>query len=267
MLPLWDPARIIRRMPFNLALVGGRRQGKSSACSHLVAMMKTKFDLVIAFIGSAAANPVLYQLMIEHWDPRFFFSRWNTKLVDCLLKQQEDAGPDKRSILILVDDVILNGPAEEQLAHLTMRGRHFGISLMMCAVSYTTLPKKSRRSLDALMVFSLPMQGDLKILLWEYASHNSMAEHALKNLEEHTCLVLETLERKQQLFQWKADLLTVQTLESARSPARGLLRTAPSSAILRERPGDNHRTGTASSRSHTIYEEDGIAKPPSFVVV
>ena len=73
MLPLWDPERIIRRMPFNLALVGGRRQGKSSACSHLVAMMKTKFDLVIAFIGSAAANPVIHQLMVQNWDPRCFF--------------------------------------------------------------------------------------------------------------------------------------------------------------------------------------------------
>ena len=267
MLPLWDPARIVRRMPFNLALVGGRRQGKSSACSHLVAMMKTKFDLVIAFIGSAAANPVLYQLMIENWDPRFFFSRWNTKLVDCLLKQQEDAGPDKRSILILVDDVVLNGPAEEQLAHLTMRGRHFGISIMMCAVSYTTLPKKSRRSLDALLVFSLPMQGDLKILLWEYASHNSMAEHALKNLEEHTCLVLETLERKQQLFQWKADLLTVQTLESARSPVRGLSRTESSSEIRRERPAGNHQIGTAFSQSHRLCEEGGKGTSPSLVEV
>ena len=251
MLPLWDPARIIRRMPFNLALVGGRRQGKSSACSHLVAMMKTKFDLVIAFIGSAAANPVLYQLMIEHWDPRFFFSRWNTKLVDCLLKQQEDAGPDKRSILILVDDVILNGPAEEQLAHLTMRGRHFGISLMMCAVSYTTLPKKARRSLDVLLVFSLPMQGDLKLLLWEYASQNSMAEHALKNMDDHCCLVLETLERKQTLWMWKADLLTVQRA----SQARGLSKSAPSSEIRTVRQTEDRQTGTPSSQSDTISQE------------
>ena len=85
----------MRKIPFNLGLVGGRRQGKSTACSHLVAMMKNKFDLVIAFIGSAAANPVLYQLMVDHWDPRFFFSEWNTKLVACLLQQQEDAGPDR----------------------------------------------------------------------------------------------------------------------------------------------------------------------------
>ena len=146
MIPQSDPNRLVRKMPFNLGLVGGRRQGKSTACSHLVSMMKNKFDLVIAFIGSAAANPVLHQLMVENWDPRFFFSKWNSRLVDCLLQQQEDAGPDKRSVVILVDDVILSGPAEEQLSHMAMRGRHFNISLMMCAVSYTTLPKKAKRS-------------------------------------------------------------------------------------------------------------------------
>ena len=45
-------------------------------------MMRKRFDLVIAFIGSAAANPVIHQLMIENWDPRFFFPQWNTKLIN-----------------------------------------------------------------------------------------------------------------------------------------------------------------------------------------
>ena len=126
--------------------------------------MKGQFDLVIAFIGSAACNPVIHQIMVEHFDPRFFFSEWNTALLAQLLRQQEDLGEKKRSILILVDDVILSGQASEQLCHLCMRGRHFGISMIMCAVSYTTLPKKCRRSLDALLVYSLPMAGDMKVM-------------------------------------------------------------------------------------------------------
>ena len=78
MLPRWDPNRLARKLPINVALVGGRRTGKSTACSHLVAMMKAKFDLIIAFIGSAACNPVIHQLMVENWDPRFFFFRVET---------------------------------------------------------------------------------------------------------------------------------------------------------------------------------------------
>ena len=208
MLPQWNPDRLVRKVPFNLALVGGRRQGKSTACSHLVAMMKNKFDLVIAFIGSAAANPVLHQLMVQHWDPRFFFAKWDTNLIDCLLKQQEDAGPDKRSILILVDDVILSSNAEEQLAHMALRGRHFNISLCMAAVSYTSLPKRVRRSLDILFCYSCTMQGDRKILMWEYAGNATMAGFMLKNLGDHECLVLETNRRRQDLKIWKAGLLT-----------------------------------------------------------
>ena len=255
MLPTWDPHRLVRKIPFNLGLVGGRRQGKSCACSHLVQMMRSKFDLVIAFIGSAAANPVLHQLMHENWDPRFFFSEWNTNLVECLLQQQEDAGPLKRNILILVDDVVLTGKDEDQLSHLAMRGRHFGISLMMCAVSYTSLPKKARRSLDALLVFSLPMQGDLKILLYEYASQNSMAEHALKNLPDHCSLVLETLEKKQQLYIWKADLLVAETALERESQGREISRSGPSSAIRRVHQTDDRQTDTACPESCTRSEE------------
>ena len=208
-------------------------------------MMKNKFDLVIAFIGSAACNPVINQLMVENWDPRFFFSKWDPKLIDCLLQQQEAAGPEKRNILILVDDVILTGPAEDQLSHMALRGRHFGISLIMCAVSYTTLPKKARRSLDVLLVYSCPMQGDLKVLTWEFASHTSMAEHALRNLEDHTALVLETLEKQQQLFLWKADLLTVQRMSE--SPAR--------------------QTGSVSTQNRTRSSEDGLERTPAVRVV
>ena len=78
--------------------------------------------------------------------------------------------------------MILTSDADEQLAHMAMRGRHFRISLMMCAVSYTSLPKRARRSLDVLMVFSMPMQGDFKILTYEYCQGScSMARFALNH--------------------------------------------------------------------------------------
>ena len=139
---------------------------------------------------------------------------------------------------------------------MAMRGRHFGISLMFCAVSYVTLPKQCRRSLDCLLVYSLPMQGDLKVLTWEFAAHNSMAEHALPNLEDHSCLVLETLERKQQLFLWKADLLTV--VEKPALPARGKSQTEPSCEIQRERHTADCQIGNAFSQNCTQSAEDEL---------
>ena len=190
--------------------------GKSTATADLLWRNASKFDLVVCFVGSAHCNPVLEALLEKYWDSRFFFSEWDEPLIQNLLIQQERL-EKKRSILILVDDVILGSKAQEQLATLAMRGRHFGISLFMCCVSYTTLPKRVRRSLDAVLVFSLPMTGDLKVLTWEYTSNAQIASFALKRLRKHECLVLETLTRSQKLALWKAKFFSpsdVRTLSS-----------------------------------------------------
>ena len=244
MLPAWNPDRLVRKIPFNLGLVGGRKMGKSCAVADLCERMSNRFDLVLAFIGSASCNPVLQFQMRCHWDDRFFFSEWDCGLIDRLLRQQEDlkAGGRTRHVLILMDDVILSSQAQDQICHLAMRGRHFCISLMMCSVSYTTMPKRMRRSLDVLMVFSCPMHGDMKILTWEYAHNTSMAKFALTNLEEHCCLVLETLERRQKLFCWKANLLS---LESAESPEHERLRTEAAHETASERRSTDRQTETA----------------------
>ena len=191
-LPIWDPERLRPRLPFNVALCGGRKQGKSCGVAHLLDLLKDEFQLVW---WDPACNPVLEHLLKENWDPRFFFSEWDDELIGRLLKQQEEllGSGQQREVLIILDDVILSSKADDQLAHMAMRGRHFRISLMMCAVSYTTLPKRTRRSLDVLLVYSLPMQGDFKVLTYEYCQgSSSMARFALNQLREHECLVLET---------------------------------------------------------------------------
>lgn len=169
MLPQWDPNRLTRKIPFVLGLVGGRRQGKSTAVADLLSRMSGQFDLVLCMVGSASCNPVLEGLLQEFWDDRFFFPEWDNEMMAKLLEQQEliQRYGQKREVLILIDDVVLSSQAEDQLAHMCMRGRHFSVSVCMCAVSYTSLPKRARRSLDTLLVFSCPMKGDLQILTWE----------------------------------------------------------------------------------------------------
>ena len=207
----WDPNRIADRVPLVLAAVGSRRCGKSTSIAHLVYQMFGVFDLVICFVGSAACSPTLEAMMERHdkWDTRMFFSRWNQPLIDKLLEQQEMLKKQgiTRHVLLLMDDVILQGKDNDSLAHMCMRGRHFFISVMMCAVSYTSINKRSRRSLDFLLVFSCPMQGDRKVLCWEYAQNNQTANWVLNNLEENQCLVFETSRKVQRLFVWKSQLL------------------------------------------------------------
>ena len=52
--------------------------------------MFERFDLVVAFVGSAACSPCLEAMMQRHprWDERMFFPKWNQPLVDKLLVQQ-----------------------------------------------------------------------------------------------------------------------------------------------------------------------------------
>ena len=260
----WDPNRIRDRVPLVLAAVGSRRCGKSTSIAHLVYQMYEVFDLVICFVGSAACSPTLEAMMERHekWDTRMFFSHWNQPLVNKLLEQQErlkKAGVD-RQVLILMDDVILQGKDNDSLAHMCMRGRHFNISVMMAAVSYTSISKRSRRSLDFLLVFSCPMQGDRKILSWEYAQNNHTADWVLNNLEENQCLVFETSRKLQRLFVWKSQLLVPADFvrESGgrtRLPVLSQSGRARATCSSSEHQWASHRRGTTSSGSSTRFLE------------
>jgi hypothetical protein len=178
--------------------------GKSTLVTHLLRQSR-KFDLVISFTGSTACSPEMRELMESRWDPRFQFSEWKQGLVTRLLEQQERLKKEgiERQVVILVDDIVLSSKDEDALAHLCLRGRHFNVSVLACAVSYTTLPKRCRRALDALFLFSCPMAGDCQILCSEYAQRSRMARYLLNQLPEFTCLVMETLERRQRLYHYR----------------------------------------------------------------
>ena len=256
----WNEDDIGSRIPgLNLALIGGRRQGKSTATAHLLWSNASKFDLVVAFVGSANCNPVLSALMERYWDPRFFFSEWNCALIDKLLEQQESN--EARSILVLVDDVVLHSKAQDQISTLAMRGRHFKCSLWCCAVSYVTLPKQVRRSLDVLMIFSMPMKGDLKTLSWEYTDNTRVAEFALKRLQDHQCLVLQTLTKRQKLALWRAKKVTVEDIRNPELRAGERLRNPDDLERPSERSPGSHPTETCAAPDSTRLPEDRNSTP------
>jgi len=229
--------------------------------------MSTRFDLVVAFIGSAACNPVLTKLLETHWDPRFFFATWDESLIDRLLRQQEHLKKQgiTRNVLIIVDDVIVTSKADDQLANMGMRGRHFNISLIMCAVSYTSMPKRLRRSLDVLLVFSCPMQGDMQILTWEFCQRQQMARFALNNLQEHQCLVLETLQKRQELFVWRAEHVTLEFLDRTASPDPTSPKTGPDAGTGAESPGAPRpeETSAGPARSGSTADAGAATCPPA----
>ena len=225
--------------------------------ADLLSRQSSDFDLVICMVGSAACNPQLEGLLDEHWDSRFFFSEWDFPMMEKLLSQQEEllGAGIRREVLIIIDDVILGSKAEDQIAHMAMRGRHFRISLAMCAVSYTSLPKRARRSLDVLLVFSCPMKGDMQCLTYEFCSNHGMARFAMNSLQEYECLVLETLEKKQSLFIWKANV--VGTAERLPSPDPSSRETQDVRDSAPEHSPPSHQSRIASPSDH-----NGLSEPP-----
>ena len=241
-----------------------------------------RFDLVIAFVGSAACSPVLEAMMERHpkWDERMFFSTWNQPLIDKLLTQQQDLKKKgtPREVLILMDDVVLTSKDEDQLAHMCLRGRHFNISVMCCAVSYTNVCKRARRALDFLLVYSCPMQGDRKILSWEYASNSGTADFALSRLEENQCVVFETSRKQQKLYNWRAQLLEPWQFKRSKLPSLSESQMSASRAKFLARRRVCRRTGNtfsggrtrsperAEERAETEECSDGrVAEPPESV--
>jgi hypothetical protein len=218
---------------------------------NLVYRSYDHFDLVIGFVGSAACCPVLEAMMERHpkWDPRFFFDAWNQPLIDKLLAQQQALLKEgkERNVLILMDDVILTSKAADQLSHMCMRGRHFRVSVFMAAVSYTSISKRARRSLDYLLCFSCPMTGDRKVLSWEYASNSRAADFGLKNLGFGECVVFET--GKQELHNWKAELLEPSMFRSGRLPVLAGCGTQPSRPL--EGQWAHRRIESTSTQSRT----------------
>lgn len=237
--------------------------GKSTLVTHLLKQSK-RFDLVISFTGCTACSPEMQTLMDHRWDSRFQFSEWRQPLINCLLKQQERLKKEgkERQVAILVDDIILSSKDEDALAHLCLRGRHFNVSVLACAVSYTTLPKRCRRALDALFLFSCPMAGDAQILCTEYANRSRMARYLLTQLPEWTCLVMETLERRQRLYHYRVPY-TEDRIEALPSSSPDETPAWPDSSG--GNPGAHHSSESTDFSGCTAEEEthelNGQARP------
>ena len=77
-----------------------------------------------------------------------------------------------------------------------------------------------------------------------------MARFALSHLEDYECLVLETLQKKQKLFVWKADFVQLSDLRKTQKNQAlqepGLSKTSDDSETPSERPRESRLDNNAS---------------------
>ena len=92
--------------------------------------------------------------------------------------------------------------------------------------------------------FQLSDERSMQILTWEYCQNQSMARFALSTLKDYQCLVLETLEKKQTLFVWRADLIGLeleQENESSQEPSKCENEPSHETPAERQRPSNVKR--------------------------
>ena len=204
MLPTYPLENLKQLKPFNVALLGMRRCGKSFATSKLAKYMLHEFDLIITFLGTAHCNPELISFINEYYDPRLCFNMFNVNVIHTLCAQQEklEAMGITRNVLVCFDDCFTSSKqAEDTLSHLFIRGRHFDISTIISAVSYVSINKNCRRSLDCIFLYSSVCKSDLDALMKEYIHTKAhVAKYCIQNLPMYTALVVET-KRNQQLYE------------------------------------------------------------------
>ena len=238
-LPDWSPERLEPLMPgVVLGVIGARRQGKSVLIADLLHYLfkRELLDLCFCFVGSATCNPVYKSILNEYSDDRLFFPKFCPQMVERLCEQQEKLTAEGRvrSVLLLIDDVVLSPEARELLCNCATRSRHFQLSIMFASVSWTMLPKTCRRSLDTLFLLSMVSQGDAYLLSREFARSDD-ALWALRRLQGYTSLVLEcSCGGNQVLQQYRArhlnqNLREVQLTRNESCVLRDELRSAPSS--------------------------------------
>ena len=203
-LATWNPDRLRKQIPFVGAYVGQRKSGKSVAMTYITNLLQSEFDLIISFCGSISCSPQLFDLFTDTpgMDPRFMLDRMTVGFLDKLREQQEELKMEGRirEVLLLFDDLELSSEEHTALGFFTTRGRHYNVSTLYCSVSYTSIPKNYRRSLDFLWLFSVPMSTDKKILLGEYSRNPSFANYCINQLQKYECLVLDCSTHRQELF-------------------------------------------------------------------
>ena len=195
MLPRWDPTSLEKMLPCNCALIGSRRSGKSTLQTYLLKNHLAKhFDCIISFTGSVSCSDELRDFFVKRGKSHLMFDRLNSRFLETLQRQQEaqkiQTGKS-RSVLLLLDDALMENSTIAELGIFTTRARHYNVSIMSCSVSFTSISKNFRRSLDVAFFFKLGMWSDKKLLLQEFTSSPQLVEYSHAELKEYECIVQE----------------------------------------------------------------------------
>ena len=110
----------------------------------------------------------------------------------------------------IMDDAPVDKDTRNAIIEVGFRGRHYGVSLWILAISFVMAPKPLRRSLDCLIILSgLPLQSDRKALTEDFCGGAPQhALWALENLKTHQALVCLLTKGRFNMYVYRARNIT-----------------------------------------------------------
>jgi hypothetical protein len=134
-----------------------------------------------------------------------------------------DATGARRNVLIIMDDAPVDKDTRNAIIEVGFRGRHYGVSLWILAISFVMAPKPLRRSLDCLIILSgLPLQSDRKALTEDFCGGAPQhALWALENLKTHQALVCILTKGRFNMYVYRARNLSGPLLTNNDEPLAG----------------------------------------------
>ena len=191
--------RFYNKLPLCSAWIGYRKSGKSLSASMVIRYLvsRNSFKRIILFLGNEYCNPELVKLVKHKFDERLIFTRFSEELLSTIIKQQKklrDISEDN-TLLIVFDDVYTaRGRNGEMMNKIFQSGRHFLISCIVLAVSWSDIAPSCRRSLDFAILYSNITLYDTDFLTKTFLNRNLIpkAKYALKTNSLYTALCIET---------------------------------------------------------------------------
>ena len=214
----WDPTDVLTKKSFIMTLLGNKRMGKSYFTAWFLEFLGShnKFDLVVSFCGSVAANPDLQCIMSKYYDDRFMFPTFSVKFLRTLLEQQESIKSQQnrsRNVLLIIDDVEIESEAFNYLGFLATRHRHYSVSIINLSVRFSYVHKSVRSCSDYMVLFNIPTYSDRQMLLKEHATNPQLAKFCMGQLEKYQALIIAS-DFKQRLYVFRCGTLSSQKTRS-----------------------------------------------------
>jgi hypothetical protein len=172
------------KLHFRMGIIGASGAGKTNNLLNMLRRMPNTFDSMILVCKSLSGDP-LYQLLVDKLgDNITVYENGEVPPLDSL-----EVGENEQTLLV-VDDILGDKKANEEVAEYAKRGRKKRVSLAYLAQSWYSIPKFIRSQFNYVIIKKVNSSRDLNMILQECPLNVDLKE--LKQMYEYATHAFES---------------------------------------------------------------------------